>query len=270
MGINVLFWNTHRNKQINYYLKQIIEDRRCNFIVLTEYEDSMEGLCNELSRVGNEYHPHEIFGCKRIMIIANCCYGFTPIQGDSHYGICHVTIWGNEYIIAGVHFPSKIYRHGEDRQETTARILSADLLRAETDYACRNTIVIGDFNANPFEKSLNGVDCLHAISDRRIAIALEKRSFCEKDYRMLYNPMWNLLGDTCLCGGSYFYTPNGHESYYWNMFDQVLLHPQLINQFDHDSLEIVTNAGANCLLTKNGRPDEKISDHLPIFFSLKE
>lgn len=51
------------------------------------------------------------------------------------------------------------------------------------------------------------------------------------------------------------------------MFDQVLIRPDLITNFDTDSLDILTSDGEVSFL-KNNIIDKSISDHLPIKFSL--
>jgi len=268
MAINFLFWNTHKNEQINQFLKPLILDKGCNFIVLAEYTDSIKGLCDELSVEGKTFRPRMIPGCERIVIIENCCTYFEPIQASSHYVICLAKICNEEYLIAGTHLPSRMHGTGGNTK-AMASLLACDLISAEKNSACQNTIVMGDFNANPFEEALISAERMHAVSDGRIAEGLE-RTINGENYRMLYNPMWNLLGDVRTIGGSYFYRSNDMVNYFWHIFDQVLLHPKLLGQFDHKSLEIVTEIELECLLKENGRPNEKISDHLPIFFTLKE
>ena len=45
----------------------------------------------------------------------------------------------------------------------------------------------------------------------------------------------------------------------------------MVNYFVRESLEIVNHVGSLSLLNKRGIPDsDRFSDHLPIFFSLKE
>ena len=79
--------------------------------------------------------------------------------------------------------------------------------------------------------------------------------------------MWSLYGDIYNEPvGSYHYPQSQHISYEWNLFDQVLLRPELIDFFDTKSLEIIINDGIETLVNHNGIPN--VSDHLPIFFKL--
>ena len=80
--------------------------------------------------------------------------------------------------------------------------------------------------------------------------------------------MWSLLGDESTGQpGTYFYNDPNPDGTYWNMFDQVLLRPELCTSFEFDRLRIVDSVGAQSLL-KQRRPDKGKSDHLPIAITL--
>lgn len=57
---------------------------------------------------------------------------------------------------------------------------------------------------------------------------------------------------------------------YWQNIVQVILRPELINRFVKGSLRIISTIKGRRLLGKDDRPDRKISDHLPIYFEIKE
>lgn len=57
---------------------------------------------------------------------------------------------------------------------------------------------------------------------------------------------------------------------FWNIFDQVIVRPQLRSRFVDKELKIITKAQGVSLVTQNQQPNEKISDHLPIVFQLTE
>jgi hypothetical protein len=83
--------------------------------------------------------------------------------------------------------------------------------------------------------------------------------------------MWGHLGDVVSqTAGSYFYDNAEHVNYFWNMFDQVLIRPELVSRFDSDQLRIITSVGHRSLVRPDGRPDgATYSDHLPIIFELE-
>ncbi|MBN9121635.1 MAG: hypothetical protein J0I06_21230 [Planctomycetes bacterium] len=90
--------------------------------------------------------------------------------------------------------------------------------------------------------------------------------------------MWSCLGDRPAPriqphgrrrppGTYYFDNTNDRANAFWQMFDQVLLRPQLMEQLTH--LEILEGDGTEELVTAEGKPRANLmSDHLPILFEL--
>jgi hypothetical protein len=122
---------------------------------------------------------------------------------------------------------------------------------------------------NPFEAGVVSAAGLNATMGRSLA-SRGHRAVQAKAYPFLYNPMWNHFGDhgKAVCG-SYYYDAGEHVNYYWNIFDQVLVRPELLPRFPADGVRIVTETPSTSLLTDDGRPDKKVgSDHLPLLFHL--
>lgn len=110
---------------------------------------------------------------------------------------------------------------------------------------------------------------LHATMDRRIAEKIE-RTVQRESHPYFYNPMWSLLGDASPGSpGTYYYSSSEPTTYFWNMFDQVLIRPALLERFRNNSLKIIERTGDINFLQKNGQPNSDISDHLPIVFGLE-
>lgn len=88
-----------------------------------------------------------------------------------------------------------------------------------------------------------------------------------KNYMYFYNPMWSLMGDLSRgVSGTHYYK----DDYQWQMYDQVLIRPKLLEYFDTESLNIITTDGEVNFLKENGKINTNItSDHLPILCSLK-
>lgn len=69
--------------------------------------------------------------------------------------------------------------------------------------------------------------------------------------------------------GSYYYDNSEHVSYFWHLFDQVLIRPELSERFDTLQLKIITDSPSQRLVRQDGRPDAAVfSDHLPLMFGL--
>lgn len=123
---------------------------------------------------------------------------------------------------------------------------------------------------NPFEHGMVAAAGLHSVMSREIANRTV-RTVQGRDYPFFYNPMWGHLGDrTSKTAGSYYYDSAQHVNYFWNVFDQVLIRPEVAAQFDPTALSIVTAIGNRSLVRADGKPDRNsFSDHLPVIFELE-
>ena len=69
--------------------------------------------------------------------------------------------------------------------------------------------------------------------------------------------------------GTCYYPAAESRWYYWNMFDQVLLRPELLPAFRGQDLKVLVTDGSTALLDDKGLPNRKeFSDHLPLLFRL--
>jgi hypothetical protein len=132
----------------------------------------------------------------------------------------------------------------------------------------KQTVVFGDFNMHPFEHGLVQSGGFHTTFERAIARRLV-RKVEGVEYDFFYNPMWGFLGDLGKgkVSGTHYYSPAKPINYHWNLFDQVIMRPGLIDYFDDGYLDIVTEIKGTSLLTEAGLIDARhFSDHLPIKF----
>jgi hypothetical protein len=150
---------------------------------------------------------------------------------------------------------------------------ASDIRGAERAAANDRTIVVGDLNVNPFDDALLDVRCLNALADRRTVQRKDPRRFGRvqvEEFRLFYNPMWSHFGDAVPPSGTYYYDQSNPEvDPLWNIFDQVLLRPALLDRFRSKNLKILTTDGMDSFVREDGRPIGKAySDHLPIWFQI--
>ena len=126
------------------------------------------------------------------------------------------------------------------------------------------TVLAGDFNMNPFEKAMLQGGGIHAFPTVTEA-EKNKRTVDDEEYKMFYNPMWKYFGGNSEVPGTYYTIPTHTYGLYWNIFDQVLYRPCLMEIVD--GIEIKTKIKGEDLIKGN---KILVSDHLPIYFKLKE
>jgi hypothetical protein len=171
-----------------------------------------------------------------------------------------------EILLAVFHFQSR-RNWAPGAQALQATVTQREISETEDLLGHRRTVLIGDFNMNPFDLGMVGAHALNAMMARDL-VQNEGRTIAGQTYRVFYNPMWGHFGDrTQGPPGTHFYPSAGPESVYWNMFDQVLLRPDLMDSLTE--LRILDSDGERSLLTERGRPrSSTASDHLPILFRL--
>jgi exonuclease III len=132
------------------------------------------------------------------------------------------------------------------------------------------SIVLGDFNASPFESPIASALGMNAVISRAIAQSGPRRML-ERSYAYFYNPMWNLYGGELRdsAPATYYYRGSDPHELYWHMLDQVLIRPSLLSRFDFSVLGIVNEIRSTRLTSASGIPDRtRFSDHLPVVFGV--
>ena len=147
--------------------------------------------------------------------------------------------------------------NAESNQAEEARYIVQAISDMEKEERNNLTIVCGDLNMNPFEEGMVGSSCFNAVMDTTIAMNL-RRTVNEREFN-----------GRSIVSGTHFYNPHRHIQYFWNMFDQVLIRPEVIPYFSDKYLRILTGTRSKSLLTENHTMRTIYSDHLPIKFAIK-
>lgn len=262
--LKYLFWNTYHNNAINDILTELIVENDISMVLLAEYTANAEDLVRQLAvynidmqEYGSCTEQIKMFGC-----VKNIQY-----RTDSDHAA--IRIINDKDILCCVHLNSKIYSAHEDHREIFIEQILKDVQDVENELKTENTIIVGDFNVNPYDSSLINARYFHGIPI--YAEAKKKlRVIAGREYHMFYNPMWNLLGDSQEPYGTYYYSGNDTENTFWNIYDQVIIRPVLRERFVIESLKIIKETKTRFLLNNSGHPNKKISDHLPIMFEIQE
>ena len=272
--MRILFWNTGRRPVVDL-LRDVCGRRDLDVLVLAETVDPVERLVSQLNRgAGRLYSsaPDPLAGLVKrpLRVLTRLPENRVKAVHDSD-GVTVRQVFpviGPDFTIVAVHLRSKLFRDHDD-QVSEAKDVNADIESAERQVGHCRTLVIGDFNMNPFERGLVNFDCFHAVMSRATARRRLRRSD-RRERRFFYNPMWSHFGDRSPGPpGSYYRSGSRQTEYFWHLFDQVLLRPELLDYFMDDGLEVVTRIGQRSLVNRRGVPDRNTgSDHLPLFLDL--
>ena len=265
-----LLWNLNRRPR-QALLASLASQYEVDVLMLIESSIPPAVLLRTLNRDGMPgYHYVPRIGCEKVEIFARFPESFIrPIFETNRLTIRHLKLPGaTDILLAITHYPSKL--HWSDASQALGCVeLSTHIKTAEEQVGHSRTVLVGDLNMNPFEDGVVGANGLHGVMTRRIA-QRRRRVVQGGEYPFFYNPMWNLFGDdTPGPPGTYYHSRSEHKVFFWNMFDQVLIRPELLPLFSNRDLRILQSDGNASLLTASGLPDTSVaSDHLPLFFRL--
>lgn len=275
--LTVLFWNLKTpNAEV---LAGLVRAHAVDVLVLAE----CPLLPGQVLRAINPPPSNEYFyapaDCPKLMLFTRFSDQFVqpvlkdgePVLGDD-FSIRRIVrpVTGGDFLLCAAHLPSKLYMTSED-QTAFATWFAEVLAGAEEAADNFRTVLVGDLNMNPYETGMVLSTGLHAVPTRTIATRMSRRVKFESNL-YFYNPMWAHFGEKPNGhAGTYYYPSPRFRADFWNVYDQVLVRPELLPHFRDDEVRVLwEDAATGRPLTRaGGIPDAAgVSDHLPILFRL--
>ena len=262
-----LFWNLNK-REIPGFVGTLAREVGVDVLILAECAMRPERVLEELNAEKSEYQYAWGVSDHLIFFTRFDSYYLRPLFESSRLSIRRLTLPESEPIlVAAAHLPSKL-SFSDESQLFESVYLSRAISEVEAGEGHQRTILLGDLNMNPFEPGMVGArGGLNAVMSRRIA-ARKARTVQGEKYPFFYNPMWNHMGDRAETGGTFYFENAEPVCYFWHMYDQVLLRPELLKKFEPEHVRILREVRGVSLL-ENGRPDKEMaSDHLPVLLEL--
>lgn len=267
--VTFLFWNLNR-KPVQHLVAAIAQENYVDVLILAECEIAIATLLDVLNTNQGAKYALTFSPSTRLMIFTRFPHdsitAFRDVGGVSIRKVFPPV--GIGITLVAMHLSSKLYQDTHDQALMCTRIARLiDSVEAEVGHT--RTVIVGDLNMNPFEAGVSGAEAFHAVMSRTIA-QKESRTVGGEMRRFFYNPMWGRFGEAASGpSGTYYYNSSKQINFFWNMFDQVLIRPSLLDRFREEDIEILTKAGSTELLSDTGVPNNSVaSDHLPIMFRL--
>ena len=259
MNFNFLFWNLCR-KSLESNISRLSTYLNVDLLLLCEckIKNSQLLLSINNSRSSNLFHfiAENDRGIKIFSTFGNTEFEVVPTTIPELIILRVIKV---NVLVFVVHLPSKM--HFTKDAIFTSRQIVKEINRVESLHSTSKSMVIGDFNVNPFEKAMVDYNCFNAVMSIDIANNKFRQVSTEK-YPYFYNPMWSFFGDlSSYSPGTYLYETHSSDNHYrWNMLDQVIMKPDLIPFFNSSSVKIVNDDGINKL--KLSKPSKKHSRYL--------
>jgi endonuclease/exonuclease/phosphatase (EEP) superfamily protein YafD len=195
-------------------------------------------------------------------------YGLSEALTDDRMSLRRLRYDNVDFLLGIIHFfDLRSWGRAQQAAEVQGLVQSIRLIESDTEHNDR-TILIGDFNMNPFDKAMNLARGWNALMSAS-CVRRRSRELAGREYPFFYNPMWALFGDRA--GGppgTFYHRSSAKGTFGWNMLDQVLIRPSALPWFA--KVEIITEAGPIRLATRLGRPKRTTaSDHFPLLLTLR-
>lgn len=175
-----------------------------------------------------------------------------------------------EVLLGAVHLESGLYRERSERMADAVPLALA-VRQAQRDEGHSRTILVGDFNLNPFDDGMVFPKGFGAMMTKSLA----RRYSQPPGSARFYNPLWSRLGREIEVGppGTYYWDQHRHYNTYWNYLDQVLIGGDLLDGFSEESFRILTSIpgpdGPIPLIREKPQHWKvEVSDHLPLIFDV--
>lgn len=234
--MNVLFWNINRKKtdgkeKIEGYIINCIAENDVDIAIFAEYKDKngrdINIDCEAIERgLGNMYAWIKgIESDGAVILLARKSIGkVRKIQQDigSRYSLYVIDTALRKYLLAAVHLEDKQSDPYSEERLDTIRRLRNEVTANEECLDIQNTVVIGDFNANPYDKELTSKHALNAVLFKGTIKASEYTNPKSDRIKRFYNPIIHYLSeDTEMYGSFYFADANKYWTPYWCVSSQV-------------------------------------------------
>jgi hypothetical protein len=262
------FWNLNQ-RDLPQLVSALARRERVDVLILAECGTDTWRMLEALNAESSDYQLG-YSNCDRLRVFTRFdARLMPPLVETERVSIRRLELPARKsLLVVGAHLPSKV-NYSDDSQVFESVCLARLIEDAENSEGHRRTLLLGDLNMNPFEPGVVGArGGLHAVMSRKVVNRMW-RTVQQENYRFFYNPMWSHMGDRTDAGGTYYYDGAEAVCYFWNMYDQVLLRPELLGDFAPEHVRIVTEVDGTPLMS-NGRPDESVaSDDLPVMVKLE-
>jgi hypothetical protein len=264
-----LLWNV-QDKLLDGYIVRLAQQHRADVLLLIEQPKPDDTLFAQLNTVGvYERVPSQARFGVYVRFKSSKITRVLPAVSNDRVDYWDITVSKRNPLLLVLVHGLDIINNSEQKRELFFDRLTSNILAVEARLGHKNTVVVGDFNANPFDAIVGGARGLHAIHVRDVG-GKRIRSIANQDYEFFCNPMWS-----CFKGweigppGTHYFNGSDVHELFWHMLDQIVMRPQVLHMFSERNLRVLTQAGHVSLLTNRGLPDANmVSDHLPVLFKL--
>ena len=157
--MNVLFWNLKQNPN-EKWVADLTREKDVDIAVFAEYQGtSFEYVLSALQ----DYVRYDGYGaCEKITMLCKQSIETTVKREQNRYTLYSCKVDDVSYNIVGIHLPAPPHADANDRKNVIRDIVH-DISEQEREEKNELTIIIGDFNCNPFDEEIIQKDTFNAV-----------------------------------------------------------------------------------------------------------
>lgn len=258
--MNICYWNIHKNDNVqsrsfDNCLLNLLQSRSIDMLCVSEFDKFDDSIL-----LKNNYKLVDEANCDKVK-----CYkknGLNLIQNRIGDRYAFIEYKERNILFVCVHMWDSM-NYDEDK-----RIAEMIEIKREIDDYIKSKgqtkiFLLGDFNCMPYSKSITSSDILNCVLFRSL---LKTRKNAKERY---YNPMLLKLSERGKIYGSY-YSSGTRCNLKWYVLDQVIVNKNSDKIIRYKTIELIKKV-KNINLMKNNKPNSDLySDHLPLYFEIKE
>lgn len=267
--MNILCWNINK-KDLSLEISRLCIERRIDILILCEHEElDIEHMLFRMRMDDYLMRGGYFDSSKRLIVFhredVNC-----SIHTDGKRYVVHRISEkeGPEILLVSLHLSSQMHIDAIRQTHEISKV-KAEIEGIEDKISNKLTLLVGDFNMNPFDRGMTDFFGLNSTMSLEEAQKLT-RTVNGEALSYFYNPMWHYTGNNGMSLGTYYYR-NSNVNIDWNTFDQLVMRPQLLEHYCVENISIVTGSDSALYISDKGIPlKDKYSDHLPLYFELRK
>ena len=194
---NFLFWNLGKQQGREDLVASLVQKHNIHILLLAEWEGDNHKLINALKDFTEKeycFSDDHIPGKIKIISLYSGERLSPAFSGNlGRLAMYRIKPNNTEILLAVVHLPSK-QNLSDTAQALNATECVSRISQEEEESGNNRTVLVGDFNMNPFDPGMISAHCFHSVMCRKIA-QKESRLVQGKSYSYFFNPMWSLFGD---------------------------------------------------------------------------
>ena len=259
--MKIAFWNIKQNENLDHVVK-LVDSVGPDVLFLAESSPEMVELLQDRYKTlgpGISSEP-KIYGFA-VSEQLKCSF---DRKYQNRLFLYRLTWRKEDFSLGVVHLPSKNHTTNLAQSHDAAKY-AQEIRVYEKERKHKNTILIGDFNMNPFDPGMVLASVFNSVCSPAIALK-QKRKVKDEYHDYFFNPSWkNYAGVGNEVYGTYYYHSCGEDEFLWNNLDQALVRPSILQKYDPHFFVLHDVLGFDLRTKNNG-----VSDHYPILLELKE